>query len=347
MRTNKTYAIYWIPPATRQRELQDADQPLLRGRRRRERREHERVLRRTSTTTRPGQSRTRRRSVVRSPTRTRFRPTAYQSCGGPVEVPERRPAPDRDQQRDRAAGLDEEPHDPVLHVHAEQCRQLRQRGRCSYTVYCAYHGYGAGNLIYANQPYAAYSTGCRYGPAPERRPRRRHDQRHESRAPRGDQRRASQRLVQRLHRRTRAPTSAPGTSVPSLGGGPGAEYNQVINSHNYYLQQEWSNDGSTCLLRYGGGGPPPAPTVSSFNPTSGPVGTNVSITGTNFTGVSSGEVQRRRPRRRSRSTRTRASPRDGAERRHDRPDRRHDAERHRHERDELHRDGRWRVSLRP
>jgi IPT/TIG domain len=33
----------------------------------------------------------------------------------------------------------------------------------------------------------------------------------------------------------------------------------------------------------GGGGNPP--TVSSFNPTSGPVGTNVSITGTNFTGA--------------------------------------------------------------
>ena len=39
-------------------------------------------------------------------------------------------------------------------------------GSCTYTVFCAYHGYGSGNLIYANQPYAAYSSGCRTGQRP-------------------------------------------------------------------------------------------------------------------------------------------------------------------------------------
>jgi Phosphate-induced protein 1 conserved region len=36
-----------------------------------------------------------------------------------------------------------------------------------------------------------------------------------------------------------------------LGTAPnGQAYNQVINGHYYYLQQEWSNDGSRCLQRY-------------------------------------------------------------------------------------------------
>ena len=178
------------------------------------------------------------------------------------------------------------------------------------------------------------------GPAPERRPRRRHDQRHEPRAPRGDQRRASQRLVQRLSPGTRARTSAPGTSAPSSAAARAPQYNQVINSHNYYLQQEWSNDGSTCLLRYGSGGPPPAPTVTSFNPTSGPVGTNVSITGHELHRRDRGEVQRDVGTTFTFNSRHERE-RDGAERRRDRPDRRHDAERHRHERDQLHRHRRW------
>jgi hypothetical protein len=36
-----------------------------------------------------------------------------------------------------------------------------------------------------------------------------------------------------------------------LGTAPnGQAYNEVINGHDYYLQQEWSNDGSQCLQRY-------------------------------------------------------------------------------------------------
>jgi hypothetical protein len=34
-----------------------------------------------------------------------------------------------------------------------------------------------------------------------------------------------------------------------LGGGTGAEYNQVIGSGHYYLQQEWSNHSSGCVLK--------------------------------------------------------------------------------------------------
>ena len=156
-------------------------------------------------------------------------------------------------------------------------------GSCSYTVYCAYHGYGSGNLIYANQPYAAYSSGC---------------QTHQR--PNGDAADDTINVASHEHREAindehlnawyNDATGQEGSDQcawnfgSALGGGPGAQYNQAINGHHYYLQQEWSNDGSTCLLQYGSGGGP-APTVTSFNPTSGPIGTSVSITGTNFTGL--------------------------------------------------------------
>ena len=47
---------------------------------------------------------------------------------------------------------------------------------------------------------------------------------------------------------------------------------------------------STSFTVTGGGGSPP--TVTSFTPTSGPVGTSVTINGTNFTGVTAVQVQR-------------------------------------------------------
>lgn len=37
---------------------------------------------------------------------------------------------------------------------------------------------------------------------------------------------------------------------PVLGTHNGAKYNQVINGHFYWYQEEWSNDGHTCLQRY-------------------------------------------------------------------------------------------------
>src|SRR5205085_1330572 len=43
-----------------------------------------------------------------------------------------------------------------------------------------------------------------------------------------------------------------------LGTAPnGQSYNEVINGHYYWLQQEWSNHGSTCLQRYVPGILPP------------------------------------------------------------------------------------------
>ena len=59
----------------------------------------------------------------------------------------------------------------------------------------------------------------------------------------------------------------------------------TLGSHQYEVQTEYSNASSSCVNSYGTVSS--APTISSFSPTSGPVGTSVTISGTNFTGASS------------------------------------------------------------
>ena len=48
-----------------------------------------------------------------------------------------------------------------------------------------------------------------------------------------------------------------------LGTANGQPYNQLINGHPYSLQQEYSNDGSTCVQRYGGVAAPSSPANSA------------------------------------------------------------------------------------
>jgi IPT/TIG domain len=158
-------------------------------------------------------------------------------------------------------------------------------GSCAYTNYCAYHSY-SGSLIYANQPYtveSSFPTACDTGERPN-----------------GDAADPTINVASHEHREAindwqlnawydqngweGSDKCAWNFGAPIFGP-PGAHYNQVINGHNYYLQQEFSNAGLTCLLAYGGGPPPGSPTISSFSPTSGPVGTIVTVNGTNFTGT--------------------------------------------------------------
>jgi hypothetical protein len=72
----------------------------------------------------------------------------------------------------------------------------------------------------------------------------------------------------------------------SVSGANGAEYNQTINGHHYFLQREYSNDGHQCVQTYSVT-PPGPPTVASFSPPSGPVGTTVDVQGTNLSGATS------------------------------------------------------------
>ncbi|HEX9480837.1 MAG TPA: IPT/TIG domain-containing protein [Solirubrobacteraceae bacterium] len=69
-----------------------------------------------------------------------------------------------------------------------------------------------------------------------------------------------------------------------LGTAPdGSRYNQLVNGAEYWYQQEWSNQGSTCLQRLAA----TAPTVTKLTPKKGETsgGTSVTITGTGFAGA--------------------------------------------------------------
>lgn len=72
---------------------------------------------------------------------------------------------------------------------------------------------------------------------------------------------------------------------PSLGGTPGAYFNQVINGHHYVLQREWSNFVGGCEQRYG-------LTGSADGQTSGLPGDSLafSATGTDAEGGTIGSV---------------------------------------------------------
>ncbi len=126
--------------------------------------------------------------------------------------------------------------------------------QCSTNYYCAYHDSFSLNgqpVIYANEPYDATIDGCGAGSSPDDNDADAtintisHEQNESITDPGGN-----------------AWQNAAGDEIAdicawkfgsSLGGTAGVdEYNQVINGHHYWLQQEYSNDGSVCGLHYVG-----------------------------------------------------------------------------------------------
>ena len=121
---------------------------------------------------------------------------------------------------------------------------------CAFTYYCAYHswsGSGSSALLYANMPYAAWVPGaCGSGQSPN-----------------GDD--ADSTINVTSHEHNEAITDPQGSAWydrrgyengdkcawnfgTSLGSTATGAYNQAIGTGKYYLQQEWSNQNSRCVL---------------------------------------------------------------------------------------------------
>jgi IPT/TIG domain len=158
---------------------------------------------------------------------------------------------------------------------------------CAFTVYCAYHGTSNSGAIYANMPYTGGVGGCDEGQYPN-----------------GSSNQADPTINVTSHEHNEAITDPQlnawydnqgaengdkcAWNFGQVSGSNGAEYNQTINGHHYFLQMEWSNSAPTnsCVQTYsigGGGGGPPS--ISSFSPTSGPHGITVTINGNNLNGT--------------------------------------------------------------
>jgi hypothetical protein len=127
-------------------------------------------------------------------------------------------------------------------------------------TYCAYHGnipLVGGELIYSNDPYVTGNEGCDDGNHPSGKPSDgvlqgglSHEHNESTTDPEpnnawtdfggsggenGDK------------CRTSSPSSEFGTPLGTAENG--AKYNQLINGHPYWYQQEWSNQGRRCLQR--------------------------------------------------------------------------------------------------
>ncbi len=136
-------------------------------------------------------------------------------------------------------------------------------------VYCAYHGnipMAGGEIIYANDPYVTGNSGCDDGKHPNNKP-------------------SDGALEGGLsHEHNESITDPePNNAWTDIGGSggevgdkcegsmgttlgkaaDGAPYNQVIDGHFYWYQEEWSNQGSQCLQRFTFKGAEPTATFAS------------------------------------------------------------------------------------
>ncbi len=157
--------------------------------------------------------------------------------------------------------------------------------------YCAYHGSfasGGGKIVYSSDAYVSGVEGCDDGEHPNNSPSDgalegglSHEHNESTTDPELNAWFAASGAENGDKCRTFVTASEFGTP---LGKAPdGSRYNQLVNGREYWYQQEWSNEGSTCKQRLAVG----APSVSKLSPKTGPAvgGTSVTITGTNLTGA--------------------------------------------------------------
>jgi hypothetical protein len=137
------------------------------------------------------------------------------------------------------------------------CRHpgTRRGNECTVNAFCAYH-WSTSSFIYAVVADGAASegNGCDTGQAPvgnavdDTLSLISHEQNEAITDPYGDAWRAND----GPNRDEIADLCAYDFGSTPLGGAPGAEYNQVINGHNYWLQLEYSNQDSGCVPYLGG-----------------------------------------------------------------------------------------------
>jgi PKD repeat protein len=152
-------------------------------------------------------------------------------------------------------------------------------GYCAFSEFCGYHswiGSGAGMLIYSDQPYLAGTDGCDLTDRPN-----------------GNDADPTVNVVS--HEQNEAVTDPAGTGWydasgseigdkcawnfgTPVGSTAGGAFNQVIAGHDYWLQQEWSNAGSTCVQTNAADEPPTV--AMSSSPYSPVPGQPVSFTAT-------------------------------------------------------------------
>jgi hypothetical protein len=160
-------------------------------------------------------------------------------------------------------------------------------------AYCAYHSSfssGGGEIVYANDPYVTGVSGCDDGEHPNESPSDgalqgglSHEHNESITDPELNAWYGPEGNENGDKCRTFKDSTEFGTP---LGTAPdGSRYNQLVNSAEYWYQQEWSNEGSTCKQRYALS----APAVTKVSPVKGPAsgGTVVKITGSGFTGATS------------------------------------------------------------
>ncbi len=160
-------------------------------------------------------------------------------------------------------------------------------------AYCAFHSSfnaPAGLIIYANDPYVVGNEGCDDGHHPNESPADAalegglsHEHNESITDPELNAWFGPEGEENGDKCRTFVRSSEYGNP---LGTAPdGSPYNQLVNGLEYWYQQEWSNEGSTCLQRRGE--TQIAPTVQKLAPKKGSPagGATVTITGTGFVNV--------------------------------------------------------------
>jgi hypothetical protein len=158
-------------------------------------------------------------------------------------------------------------------------------------AYCAYHGsitVPAGVVVYSNDPYAGGISGCDSEEHPNNNESDSallgglsHEHNESITDPELNAWYGPEGAENGDKCRTFEEASEYGAP---LGTAPdGSRYNQLINGDEYWYQQEWSNEGSTCKQRMAVG----TPKVTKLSPKAGFAagGTTVTITGSSFTGA--------------------------------------------------------------